>query len=123
MSLSENEMEKIVQAAKILIEDLKFYTPIPKLANKVGLNERKLKAGFKILFNKGVFTYYNDERMVKAKEMLLEKIPLSYIARSIGFQGEYAESNFIRAFKNLFNETPASWAKNQKKVNNRRMLV
>jgi AraC-like DNA-binding protein len=55
--------------------------------------------------------------------MLLDDRPLSYIARSVGFQGENAESNFIRAFKNLFNETPASWAKNHKKRNNRRMLV
>lgn len=123
MNLSEYEMEQITQAAKILTEDLKFYTPIPQLANKVGLNERKLKAGFKLRFNKGVFAYYNDARMKKATEMLLEERSLSYIARSIGFLGEKAESNFGRAFRNQFNETPASWAKKHKKKNNSNMLV
>ncbi|NCU06276.1 MAG: helix-turn-helix transcriptional regulator, partial [Chitinophagaceae bacterium] len=70
---------------------------LQQLSRKVGINEFKLKKGFKQLFGDTVFGYRHTVRMERAKEIILEtKLEFSDIAFMTGF--EHAE-NFHKAFK------------------------
>lgn len=74
------------------------------LAKKAGLNDYKLKKGFKAMYGTTVFAYLNDIRMLHAKKLLLANhISISEIALSCGYQ--YVQ-NFTKAFKKKHGITP-----------------
>jgi transcriptional regulator GlxA family with amidase domain len=118
MKLSEYEIQQVLQAAEILTSNLRVYITIPELLKKVRLTERKLIEGFHQEFGTTVYSYYTEARMKKAREMILEGIPVRHIARAIGYKGENAKGNFIKAFKKKFNVTPAVWGRKQLKKPN-----
>src|SRR5579872_4544791 len=70
---------------------------LASLAQKAGINEHKLKNGFKQLFGKPVFIYRREQRLLLAKN-LLEQTDLNeaMIAKKVGFK---SLPNFIKAFK------------------------
>ena len=104
-----SEIKKIYQAAELLREKLKNSFTITTLAAEVSLSEKRLKAGFKAHFGKGVYAFLRDARMERARELLLEDKPIRYIAKVIGYRGRSAESNFIKAFHKRYGMTPAKW--------------
>ena len=74
------------------------------LCREVGLNEFKLKKGFKELFGITVFGYLLHRRMEHAKKMLLESSgSITDIAENCGYT--YVQS-FSTAFKKLYGTTP-----------------
>jgi|GEM_PF-6177254 len=113
LELTGPEIEKIQQAADLLKRNLKNAFTIHRLAKEVGINEKRLKTGFKKVFGKGVHTFLLHARMERAKELLLEDRPIRYIAAVVGYNGNVANSNFIKAFRKLHGETPLSWKKRQ----------
>lgn len=123
MKLSEYETQQVHHAAEILTSNLRIYITVSGLAERVRLTERKLKEGFHLEFEKTVYTYYLDARMEKAKQMLLEDIPVRHIARTIGYTGNQAETNFIKAFRKKFKVTPITWSKQQKRRLNKGLPV
>lgn len=72
-----------------------------------GLNEFKLKKGFKMLFGKSVLQYLTGLRMETARELLLSnsETTVNEVAEKVGYQ--YAH-HFIRAFRKEFGYTPGS---------------
>jgi AraC-like DNA-binding protein len=110
--LSEHEIEQVHVAATILEKDLKIKITIPELSKEVRLDEKKLKAGFKEIFGKGVKTYQRHLRMERAKELLKEERPLKFISRVTGYKDD---TSFIKAFKKYIGITPLAWRKQQGK--------
>jgi len=106
-SFSRFDTERLLQAREILLNDItrKPYT-IAELAKTVGVNEFKLKNGFRHLFGKGVFECLHEKRMDKARELLLttEK-PIKEICTLTGYP---RITNFITAFRRTFGYTPGS---------------
>lgn len=77
---------------------------ISGLAKKAGINQMKLKNGFKELFNTTVFGYLRDLRMQEAKRLLLdEKMLVNEVSDRIGYQYPH---HFSAAFKKKFGLTP-----------------
>ena len=74
--------------------------PIPSLKNlahNFGINEFKLKYGFKQLYGTPVFSFLREERMKRVKLLIqTTEMPLKDIARITGFKDA---SHFTRAFK------------------------
>lgn len=101
------EIEQIHKAKEVLLSNLnKPPLTIRELARKVALNECKLKAGFKQYFHVGVFEYFQQARMEKAKQLLLHtNKPLKDICVLTGYP---RMTNFITAFRKHFGYTPAS---------------
>ncbi|PWV48242.1 AraC-like DNA-binding protein [Chitinophaga sp. S165] len=74
------------------------------LATHVGINQKKLKQGFKALFGYTVFGYLTHIRMEKAKQLLLdEKKTVGEVAELVGYQ--YPQ-HFAAAFKKKYNISP-----------------
>ncbi|MEH6305709.1 AraC family transcriptional regulator [Olivibacter sp. CPCC 100613] len=77
---------------------------LAKLARQAGINEFKLKKGFKKLFKYTVFGYINHLRMEYSQSLLREGVlSLGTIAALIGYQ---SDASFIRAFKNYYGFLP-----------------
>ncbi|HEX6432314.1 MAG TPA: AraC family transcriptional regulator [Niastella sp.] len=108
--LSLKDLHKVRNAAQIITEKIERHYTIPELAEMVDLPEKKLKAGFKQLYDRGVFGYRRDFLWNKVKALLIENIPLKLIAQETGFKDKSA---LIKAFKNEFGITPVQWKKDQ----------
>lgn len=112
LKLTEYDMERLHQAKNILLSDFDTEISLASLSRKVGLNECKLKKGFKYLFGTTVFGCLQNARMEKAREMLLEtKLPIEDIAYMTGYD---FVSNFNLAFKKHFTYTAAELRKHKK---------
>jgi AraC-like DNA-binding protein len=101
---SKADKEKIVFAREYLIQHLQQPPTIPELAKIAGLNEFKLKKGFRELFNQSVFGYLTDYRMEMAKILLLEsQKTVSELAFELGYS---SPQHFSMAFKKKFGLAP-----------------
>lgn len=92
--------------ARLYIEK-NYHTPctIIDLAKIVGINQTKLKSGFKELFGTTVFGYVKDLQMEKARQLLLgEKLYVSEVADQIGYKHP---QHFAAAFKRKFGILPS----------------
>lgn len=101
------EIACIIKAHTLLLQDLsKKPLSLRMLAKTAGINEFKLKAGFRELFGIGVFDSLQEARMEKARELILTTDePLKQICALSG----YAHiTNFIIAFRKRFGYTPGS---------------
>ncbi|PID87812.1 MAG: hypothetical protein CSB06_03365 [Bacteroidia bacterium] len=98
------DRDKIREAAYIIESNIDNPLTIRQLALRVGVNEKKLKCGFKEVFNKTVYGYLFEYRMKIAERLLRDtQLPINEIARQLGF--EYP-SHFSTAFKRYFGFSP-----------------
>ncbi|HBR97328.1 MAG TPA: hypothetical protein DD979_08110 [Gammaproteobacteria bacterium] len=107
--LSERDRELIFLARKLLLQDMQNPPTIASLAKQVGLNEDKLKRGFRSEFNTTVFKTLTDYRMRQAAEMVKRRdLSISEIAHETGYG---CVSKFILAFKKTYGTTPGTMRK------------
>lgn len=107
--LSDEDIFAIYSADAIIQEDLTVHYQIPTLAQKVGINEFKLKQGFKKFYKMGVFQRLTWHRMEYAKELLQTTTrKIDDIAVSVGYS---SRNSFVTAFKNTCDSTPKQWRK------------
>lgn len=95
----------LIHEVKIYIEENPASTKsIVELAHMVGINQSKLKQGFKELFNNTIFGFITDVRMEKAKHLLLEKeMFVNEVADLVGYKHP---QHFAVAFKRKFGFLP-----------------
>jgi AraC-like DNA-binding protein len=68
--LSHADMQKVRDAREILLADLHNPPSLSALARQAGLNEFKLKSGFRKMFGRPVFSYLKEHRLEKARELI-----------------------------------------------------
>jgi len=113
--LDKNDIETLYEAKKLLQSDSNHALSLSSLAKKLGTNEFKLKKGFRWLHGTSVFGYLQQQRMERAKNMLLSTSKqLMEIALEIGYQDL---SSFSRAFNNHFGYSPNSLRKSKHNLN------
>ncbi|MCW3462545.1 helix-turn-helix transcriptional regulator [Chitinophaga nivalis] len=104
LQLKSHDISCIHHAREHIASNLHAPCSIIELAHKVGINDFKLKNGFKQLFGTTIFEYMQGLRMEKAKISLLHtKEKISDIAEQVGYSNA---SNFTNAFKNHFGYAP-----------------
>ena len=82
---------------------------ILQLARKAGINQTKLKKGFKELFGTTVFGYVLDIRLEAAKQLLLEeKLFVGEVSDRIGYKHPH---HFAAAFRRKFGILPGDFKK------------
>jgi len=102
--LQPDEIDKILKAKEYINNRLESPPTIPELAKITGINDFKLKAGFKEMFGTTIYGYIHNEKMSKAKLMLeTGNYSVSEIAWDIGYTNV---SHFIKAFKKSYDVTP-----------------
>ncbi len=104
---NEMDIDRIHQARVILANNMGNPPSLPDLARQAGINEFKLKVGFKQVYGNTVYGYLYDLRMETARRMLESRNQqVKEIAFSIGYNNP---SHFISAFKKKFGVTPSKY--------------
>lgn len=107
---SEKDRKKFIEAKEVLASRLDDPPTIIELSKLMGINEYKLKRGFKELFGTTIFGYIHAQRMDLAKKLLLGS---SKSAKEIAYETGYSSpQHFSHAFKKTFGVTPNSVRKN-----------
>jgi AraC-like DNA-binding protein len=106
---TEYDEKCIFYAREYVLRHLVKPPGLSELAKIVGVNEYKLKRGFKELFGNTVFGFIADARLEMAKNHLLENNKsISQIASDLGYS---SLPHFSYAFKKKFGLSPAKLLK------------
>ena len=107
------EMAQLHRAKSIL--DIEYADPpnLFELAHRVGLNDFKLKQGFKRYFRTTVYSYVRNLRMEKAR-LLLGQGDLS-VTDAAAESGYQSLGHFAATFKKRFGVLPGKYRKEQSK--------
>ena len=98
------DKEKIIAVRDLINERVHCPPNLSEIARTVGLNEYKLKKGFKEVFDNTVFGYLTEQRLLLAKQYLQDT---NKTAAEISVQLGYATpQHFNNAFKKKFGTTP-----------------
>jgi AraC family transcriptional activator of pyochelin receptor len=99
-----------IQAARIMIKkNIRYHFVIREISQKVGMNEFKLKNGFRELFGNGVYEYLRTERMLEARHLLSNGGKnVKEVAALTGYK---SVNSFIKAFKKKYGQTPGDYRK------------
>ncbi|MBW4643934.1 MAG: AraC family transcriptional regulator [Goleter apudmare HA4340-LM2] len=107
LSLKHDDLDRIHQAKKILLQRLDNPPSLIELARQVGLNDYTLKRGFRQVFGKTVFSYLHDYRLEQAQQLLARsEMKVTEIAGLIGFD---SRSYFAAAFRKKFGMGPKAY--------------
>jgi AraC-like DNA-binding protein len=102
---NEYDKERILYARDYLITHMDAPPSLIQLAAIAGINEFKLKRGFKEMFNHTPFGYLSDVRLEMARTALQQK---QKTVTQIAFELGYASlQHFSAAFKKKFKVSPA----------------
>ena len=112
--LRPEDADRIMAARNFLIADLEHPPGLAKLAALVGINERKLKIGFRQVFGTSVYGYFREHRMQIARDTLASgDLNVSEVALTIGFQ---SLSHFSQAFRKRFGVSPKDYLTRQRSL-------
>ncbi|MEL6384217.1 MAG: AraC family transcriptional regulator, partial [Cyanobacteria bacterium J06626_18] len=107
--LNASDVERIHHASAILLSNLEEPPSLTTLSHLVGLNDYKLKVGFRQVFGTTVFGYLYQHRMQQAQALLKTgKCSVSEVAGLVGYTNLSA---FSTAFKRKFGVSPNTYKK------------
>lgn len=108
--IDEENVLKIRKAKEIIIANMSEPPGLEELADRVGLNLKKLKMGFKQIYGDTVYGFLIDYKMEYARKLLDSG---SYNVNEVGLKIGYStSSHFIAAFKKKFGTTPKKYVLN-----------
>ncbi|WP_437487631.1 AraC family transcriptional regulator [Sorangium sp. So ce1014] len=103
--LSAHDMDRLERARQIVLARMDDPPRLPDLARLAGLNEAKLKAGFRTLFGDTVYGYLRDRRLDEAHRLLRQRrYSVSEVAARVGYVNP---SKFAAAFRERFGVPPS----------------
>lgn len=103
---NKTDQEKIIAVRDLINGRLTRPPNLSEIARHVGLNEYKLKRGFKETFNNTVFGYLTDQRLNLAQQYLRDtQMTAAEVALELGYA---TPQHFNNAFKKKFGITPFS---------------
>ena len=106
--LTASEREALHEARRRLLADMRAPPTLGELATGVGLSEKRLNGGFRLLFGATVFETLRNERLAHAQIALRsEAASLKEIAFRVGYNHV---NNFISAFTDRYGEPPRQYA-------------
>lgn len=106
-SLSRRDRDRVQLAAQLLSDQYSEPWTIATLARAAGLNERKLKAGFRTLLGRTVHSYLEDARLDAARRLMAERdADVTEAALAVGYANP---SHFAKLFKRRLGLSPSVW--------------
>ena len=113
-ALSDQDRAKICLARDILVREMDTPPSLKTLAKKAGLNDTKLKRGFRQIFGTTVFGYLRKFRMEQATKLLAAgRMNVDETAYTLGF---HDTAHFIRQFKQQYGTTPGTFLKQSRSL-------
>lgn len=108
-TLKKADIDKIYAARSYMLAHLDSSNSLMGLAQLVGTNQFTLKKGFKEVFGKTVFGFWNDAKMEQAKDLLLShQANVQEVSETIGYKNQ---RHFTTAFKKKFGILPSQLKK------------
>lgn len=112
--LSKSEIEQFYEAKDALLNNIQNPMSLKQMSRKFGLNTKKIKTGFKQLYETTPFNLLLATRMEKAKAMLTcSNMDIASIADEIGYDNKHS---FSKAFKKYFGYPPGKCRRNTEEV-------
>ena len=106
----KSDRERVMAARDFINERVTSPPNLSEIAKVVGLNEFKLKRGFKEMFHSTVFGYLTERRLNLARQYLLDtQKTAAEIAIDLGYS---SPQHFSHQFRKKFGATPNSVRKN-----------
>lgn len=103
-ALQAEDVERIHYASEILQQRLTDPPSLLELARLAGINDHKLKVGFRQVFGTTVFGYLRRHRLEQAHQLLQERqISVSAAAAEVGYT---SQGHFAAAFRKQFGVNP-----------------
>lgn len=103
------ERRQILQAQQLLDERYDEEWNLTRLAQTVGLNEKKLQAGFRALAGSTVHAHLRTVRLSAAAAMLARGASVADTAHAVGFSNL---SHFSKSFREAMGASPRDWQRN-----------
>ncbi len=104
------DVKKLESVRDMLLERLDKAWTIKELARHVGLNEKRLKEGFRQQFGLPIYTFLQKSRLHAAREILLTKeVKVIDVAMAVGYANP---SRFSELFAREFGITPSFFKSN-----------
>lgn len=105
--LRADDLERLHYAKDLLIQHANQPPSLLELARQVGLNDRKLKQGFRQVFGTTVFGYLHNYRMQQAQILLQQShFTIAQVAATVGYRNPEA---FSTAFRRMFSVSPKAY--------------
>lgn len=109
--LSQDDRDRIHHARQIIFDNLQTPPSLVDLARQVGLNDRKLKEGFRQVFDTTVFGYLTQQRLEQASHLLAQQYSIAAVAAAVGYASPTA---FSGAFRRRFGISPKAYQMGQR---------
>lgn len=100
------ERRLLMEARRILDERYGEDWTIARLARTVGLGEKKLQAGFRVIAGRSVHAHLREVRLAAAAAMLAGGSNVTATAYAVGFS---SLSHFSKAFRDAMGVLPSDW--------------
>ncbi|MEP6676724.1 MAG: AraC family transcriptional regulator [Ferruginibacter sp.] len=112
LRLSNADINRLMQVAHSLSENFSGKPPaITQLARMSAMSPTKFKMNFKSIYGQPVYSFYQEQRLQKAREYLLSgNYNVNEAAAAVAYDNT---SNFITAFKKQFHTSPGELIKNK----------
>ena len=111
-----DDVERIHYARDLLVKDIQNPPTIYKLSRMAGINEFKLKKGFRQLYDTSIHRYLVDLRFERARYLLDQgNMNVSEVAYSVGYS---TPGHFYAAFKKRFGVPPGAYCRDVRKAIN-----
>ncbi|MEM9767477.1 MAG: AraC family transcriptional regulator [Cyanobacteria bacterium P01_D01_bin.71] len=112
LPLEADDVERIHQARNILITRLDNPPSLLELARQVGMNDHKLKKGFRQIFGTTAFGCLLQYRLEHARQLLATgDMSVAEVAHQVGFANR---SYFSKAFCKRFGLNPGAYRRSQR---------
>ncbi|WAL59538.1 helix-turn-helix transcriptional regulator [Thermocoleostomius sinensis] len=106
-SLKPDDIDRIYLARDIITKNVDNPPSLIQLSRQVGLNDFKLKSGFREIFGTTVFGYLHRHRMEKARQLLNDRrLNVKEVAQAVGYANQ---SRFAAAFRKQFGINPKAY--------------
>ena len=108
LMIRKDDVENIKKARDLLLNSYNSPPTIEQLARQSGINQQKLKKGFKMVFNKTINQYVRDKRLEIAAARLLNGSSVKDAATYVGYTNQ---SHFATKFKDKYGVLPKDYLK------------
>lgn len=105
--LGRRDYDRVIAARRLLETRYHERWTIPLLARTVGINERKLKSGFRQIVGRTIHTYLEEARMDVAAALLSQgDSSVTEAAMAVGYENL---SHFAKRFRHRHGVRPSDW--------------
>jgi AraC-like DNA-binding protein len=109
ITLNHQDLSLIHHLKEELVNDLSEHVHLKSYCKEHNISEQKLMHGFKHLYGQTISQYVQSERMTKGRIMILSsEYSVDQVSDLLGYSHP---SNFVKAFKKHFNQTPHQYKK------------